>query len=231
MISTAVTPTGQAAEPQAPAPTPKRLSLREGLKALVRAVALVLVSPLLVSYWLRALVLGRDRALMGSSQTLSLLPGLLGQYLRRAFYGRVLAHCHPTATIEFGVLFSKADARIEENVYIGPRSHIGLVDIGRESLLGAGVHVTSGSQTHGFGDLGLPLREQPGTTVRVRIGAGAWVGSAAVVMADVGRDTIVGAGAVVTKPLPDRVIAAGVPARIIRNRPAELEDRGSRIEN
>ena len=37
-------------------------------------------------------------------------------------------------------------------------------------------------------------------------------------MADVGRDTIVGAGAVVTKPLPDRVIAAGVPARVLRGR-------------
>jgi acetyltransferase-like isoleucine patch superfamily enzyme len=52
----------------------------------------------------------------------------------------------------------------------------------------------------------------------VCIGAGAWIGSAAVVMADVGRDTIVGAGAVVTKALPDQVIAAGVPARAIRSR-------------
>jgi acetyltransferase-like isoleucine patch superfamily enzyme len=38
------------------------------------------------------------------------------------------------------------------------------------------------------------------------------------VMADVGRDTIVGAGAVVVQPLPDRVVAAGVPARIVRSR-------------
>ena len=34
----------------------------------------------------------------------------------------------------------------------------------------------------------------------VRIGAGAWIGSAAVVMADVGANSIVGAGSVVTKP-------------------------------
>ena len=47
--------------------------------------------------------------------------------------------------------------------------------------------------------------------------------AAAVVMADVGRDTIVGAGAVVTRPLPDRVIAAGVPARVVREVRAEDE--------
>ena len=39
----------------------------------------------------------------------------------------------------------------------------------------------------------------------MRIGAGAWIGSAAVVMADVGRDTVVGAGAVVTKAAARRV--------------------------
>ena len=64
------------------------------------------------------------------------------------------------------------------------------------------------------------MREQPGVLTQVRIGAGAWIGSAAVVMADVGRDTIVGAGAVVTKSLPDRVVAVGVPARIVRSREA-----------
>jgi acetyltransferase-like isoleucine patch superfamily enzyme len=44
------------------------------------------------------------------------------------------------------------------------------------------------------------------------------VGSAAVVMADVGPDSVVGAGAVVTRPLPARVIAAGIPARVLRHR-------------
>ena len=63
-----------------------------------------------------------------------------------------------------------------------------------------------------------PIRDQAGGVTAVLIGAGAWIGSAAVVMADVGPDTVVGAGAVVTKPLPDGVVAAGVPARILRRR-------------
>lgn len=54
----------------------------------------------------------------------------------------------------------------------------------------------------------------------VRIGSGTWIGAGAIVMADVGRDSIVGAGAVVTKPVPDRVLAAGVPAQVIRSRDA-----------
>jgi acetyltransferase-like isoleucine patch superfamily enzyme len=37
-------------------------------------------------------------------------------------------------------------------------------------------------------------------------------------MADIGSDTVVGAGAVVTHMIPDRVVAAGVPARVIRKR-------------
>jgi acetyltransferase-like isoleucine patch superfamily enzyme len=62
------------------------------------------------------------------------------------------------------------------------------------------------------------MREQEGARALVHVGEGAWIGSAAVVMADVGSHSIVGAGAVVTRPLPDFVVAAGVPARVIRSR-------------
>src|SRR3989442_652923 len=67
----------------------------------------------------------------------------------------------------------------------------------------------------GAGDLSIPMREQRGIVRRVRIGAGAWIGANSVVMADVGADSIVGAGAVVTKSIPPGVKAAGVPARVV----------------
>ena len=193
-------------------------SLREGLKALARGLALIPIAPMLLSFWIRTALVGRDRAFQASCQTLSLIPGLTGQYLRRAFLGCVLDRCHPSATIEFGVLFSKVAAQIDENVYIGSRCHIGLVHLERNVLLGPGVQVISGAHTHGTGDLETPIRDQALETTLVRIGAGSWIGSAAVVMADVGCDTVVGAGAVVARPLPDRVIAVGVPARVIRSR-------------
>ena len=195
-----------------------RLEVREAVKGLARGAATIAVAPSLLSFALRAAIVGRDRALEGSTQALAWLPGILGQYMRRAFLARVLAGCHRSAVIEFGTILSQADARIDENAYIGPRCHLGLVHIERNALLAAGVHVPSGGRTHGTTDVTVPIRDQGGSRTLVRIGAGAWVGSAAVVMADVGRDTIVGAGAVVTRPLPDRVIAAGVPARVIRTR-------------
>jgi acetyltransferase-like isoleucine patch superfamily enzyme len=127
-------------------------------------------------------------------------------------------HCALSAAIEFGTIFSSAAARIDERAYVGPRCHLGWVHLERDVLLAAGVHVPSGADTHGIARLDVPIREQAGTKRQVRIGQGSWIGSAAVVMADVGCDTIVGAGAVVTQALPDRVIAGGVPARVLKPR-------------
>jgi virginiamycin A acetyltransferase len=192
--------------------------MRNTIKILVRGAATTAILPFLLSFRVRALVVGRNRALEGSTQTLAVLPGIFGQYLRRAFLAQVLEECDPTATIEFGTIFSQCGTRIGANAYIGPRCHIGLAHIERDVLIAAGVHVPSGGATHDFSRLDVPIRDQPHHRTRVRIGAGAWIGSAAVVMADVGRDTVVGAGAVVTKPLPDAVVAGGVPARVIRSR-------------
>jgi acetyltransferase-like isoleucine patch superfamily enzyme len=188
-----------------------------------RTAALVIVTPALLSYAIRRLAVGPDRALEGSTQALSLVPGLTGRYLRQAFLARVLAHCAASAAIEFGVLFSQTGARLDANVYVGPRCHLGLVHLERDVLLGAGVHVPSGGATHGMADPDRPIRDQPGAPAMVRIGEGSWIGSTAVVLADVGRHCVIAAGAVVTRPLPDHVVAAGVPARIIKNRRAGYE--------
>jgi acetyltransferase-like isoleucine patch superfamily enzyme len=195
--------------------------MREALKAAARGAAFVAVLPVLVSFWLKRGVIGADRALEGSTQLLALAPGLPGQYLRRAFLARALAHCHPTVTVEFGTIFSQAGARLDANAYVGPGCHLGLVHLERDVLLAAGVHVPSGGATHGIADLERPIREQTGARSLVRIGAGTWIGSAAVVLADVGQHCVIGAGAVVTRPLADYVVAAGVPARVIRDRRAD----------
>jgi virginiamycin A acetyltransferase len=192
--------------------------VRDILKASSRGVAFLIVLPSLVSYAIRAALLGRDRALEGSTQALSLVPGLPGQYLRRAFLSRTLARCAPCAVVGFGTIFSKSGARLDERVYIGPACHIGLVHIELDVLIGAGVHITSGKQTHGTADVSVAIRDQPGQLTLVTIGAGAWIGSAAVVMADVGKNSIVAAGAVVVDPIPDSVVAAGVPAKVVRQR-------------
>jgi acetyltransferase-like isoleucine patch superfamily enzyme len=194
------------------------MDAREAAKWFVRAVANVFVLPVLFIHWLKVPLIGRDRALEGSTEWLALVPGLTGQYFRRAFLGWTIEHCHPSASIGFGTVFSKAGARVDENSYIGGHCHIGLVHVERDVLIASGVHVTSGARMHGTDDLAKPIKEQQGVNTLVTIGAGAWIGSCAVVMADVGRDSIVGAGAVVTKTVPERVVVGGVPAKVIRSR-------------
>ena len=192
--------------------------MREALKLAAHWAAVLVVSPSLVSWHVRSLMMGPDRAIEGSTQFWAGVPGLSGQYLRRAFLCQSLSHCARSATIEFGTLFSSADASIGERAYIGPRCHLGWALIEDNVLIAAGVHIPSGARTHGMAEVSMAMRDQPSSKSPVRIGAGAWIGSAAVVMADVGKDAVVGAGAVVTRPIADRVIAGGVPARVLRER-------------
>ncbi|MEO8256567.1 MAG: acyltransferase [Acidobacteriota bacterium] len=197
------------------------MMVKEAAKSLARGAAAVVVAPLLLSYVVRAALLGPDRALQSSSQLLSLIPGIGGQYLRRAYLSRTLAGCHKSAVIEFGTTFSRAGTRLDAGAYIGPGCHLGLVHVERDVMIAAGVHVPSGAHTHSIADPSRPIRDQARTEREVRIGAGCWIGATAVVMADVGRDTVVGAGSVVTRPLPAGCIAVGAPARVLRFRQSD----------
>ncbi len=192
--------------------------MKASVKLAVHLIATLLVSPVILVYYLGSIVLGPDRALEGATQTLALLPGITGIYLRRAFLVCVLTRCARSAEVGFGTLFSQNGSRIDENVYVGPYCILGLVHLQKNVLIASGVQIPSGGQTHFFDDPNIPIKDQGGTRTMVTIGEGAWIGSSAVVMADVGAGSIVAAGAVVTKPVPENVIVGGVPAKIIRGR-------------
>lgn len=192
--------------------------MRAFAKRVARAVAAVVVVPRLASFALRARWFDRDQAFADSMQALSRTPGLRGRYLRSAFLSRTLSACAESVTIEHGTLLAKVGATFGENVYVGPHCVLGWVHIGRDVLIASGVCIPSGPNTHGTSRLDIPIRLQPGNLRPVRIGEGAWIGANAVVMADVGRGTVVAAGAVVVDALPDNVFAAGVPARVLKQR-------------
>ena len=130
------------------------------------------------------------------------------------------------------VISPLASLRFAERVEIGARANIGpycvvwggwsrtWARIGANALLSPGVVLVAGN--HGMDGRG-PIRDQPFHELDVEIGAGAWIGAhATVIGCRVGRGAVVGAGAVVTKDVPDYAIAVGSPARVIGERPAAV---------
>ena len=185
---------------------------------------MVAVLPAVLLYRLGSLALGPEGAFPGWSQAFSLVPGLTGVYLRRAFYRWILRRCAPDVCLSFGTVFSHPTAEVGRRVYVGPFCSLGAVTLEDDVLLGSHVSITNGAGQHGIERLDIPIREQPGTWPRVTIGRDSWIGDRAVVMADVGRQCVIGAGSVVTRPIPDYAfIAAGVPARTLRERRDRFE--------
>ncbi len=86
--------------------------MKQALKTVCNGLAVLLVLPCWLGYRLGSLLLGPDRAFPGWSQALSLLPGLSGAYLRRAFYRLVFPRCGPDSHISFGTVFSHPTAEV-----------------------------------------------------------------------------------------------------------------------
>jgi acetyltransferase-like isoleucine patch superfamily enzyme len=195
--------------------------MRDFLKSFVTALATLVVTPRIIAFRVASIFIGPDRALEGAMQGLARVPGIRGQYMRRAFLPHAGVRCDRSATVCYGTVLSKTGAVLGRNVYVGPSCHLGLVHLEDDVLLAAAVHVPSGAHIHGTDDPTMPIREQEGVVTMVRIGAGSWVGSGAIVLADVGANSVIGAGSIVTKQIPSNVIAAGIPAKVVRERHQE----------
>jgi acetyltransferase-like isoleucine patch superfamily enzyme len=87
------------------------------------------------------------------------------------------------------------------------------VDIGDRCMFGQATMIVDGN--HRFRDPDRPMLEQGYDFTPIRIEDDATITTKCTIMASVGRRAFVGANAVVTKPVPPYVVAAGVPARVI----------------
>jgi acetyltransferase-like isoleucine patch superfamily enzyme len=92
------------------------------------------------------------------------------------------------------------------------------VKVGRYGLFAAYTYLVGGG--HALGTRALPVILQPRTSQGIELDENVWLGAGVLVMDGVriGRDVVVGAGAVVTENLPDAAVAVGVPARVVRQR-------------
>jgi acetyltransferase-like isoleucine patch superfamily enzyme len=122
-----------------------------------------------------------------------------------------------------GTILSCKDGDIElaEHVNLGFNCEIfsgSSVRVGRYGLFAAYSYLIGGG--HDFDRVDVPVIEQGRSSRGIALGDNVWLGAGVKVLdgVTIGGNVVVGANAVVKEDLPDGVIAAGVPARIIRQR-------------
>lgn len=95
------------------------------------------------------------------------------------------------------------------------------VHVGADVLMAAYTYLVGGD--HLYDRVDVPVLQQGRTARGIAIGAGAWLGAHVVVTdgSTVGRDAIIGAGAVVVGAIPEFAVAVGTPAKVIRDRRAD----------
>ncbi len=110
--------------------------------------------------------------------------------------------------------------KIGDNSGVGINCEIyGPVTIGKNVMMGPEVVIYTSGHKHNRTD--IPMIEQGAETEReVNIGDDVWIGRRAIILPGVkiGNGCIIGAGAIVTKDIPDYSVAVGVPAKVVKNR-------------
>jgi acetyltransferase-like isoleucine patch superfamily enzyme len=108
---------------------------------------------------------------------------------------------------------------IGDNCAIGNFTHIYATEsiiIEDNVLVADRVYISD--NLHNFTNIIIPIIKQDIKQLsRVVIGHGSWIGeNACIIGASIGKNSVIGANAVVTNDIPDYCVAVGIPARVIR---------------
>ncbi|MCX2481156.1 acyltransferase [Pedobacter sp. MC2016-15] len=98
----------------------------------------------------------------------------------------------------------------------------GGIKIGNEVIFGPEVKIFS--ENHNFSAPDQTIKGQGVTRIGVEIGDNCWIGGGVSILDGVviGKGCVIAAGSVVNKSIPDNSVAAGIPAKVIKNRIADL---------
>ncbi len=151
----------------------------------------------------------------------SFLPGSTGIKFRRFYFRK---------RIKMGtkvIISEMVTLKFPERISIGNRSFLGkgtfiqgsgTVDIGEDVLIGPYCKIWSSN--HAFSTTKKPINQQGHTFKNVTIGSDVWLGTGVIVLSGckIGNGSIIAAGSVVTKDVPEYVIVGGNPAHVIKER-------------
>ena len=123
-------------------------------------------------------------------------------------------------------IFTYRNIEIGNDVSIGAnavfQSSFGKIVIGDHVMFGPGVHIHGGN--HKINEVGKLLKhtteKQPGDDGTVLIEEDCWIGANAIILSNVtiGKGSVIGAGAIVTKSIPPYSVYTGSPSMKLRNR-------------
>jgi acetyltransferase-like isoleucine patch superfamily enzyme len=124
-----------------------------------------------------------------------------------------------------------AHAFVHGPVELGPHASVNpyaILDGGSAGIvLGEGTRIAARASLYAF-DHGIAphaeIRGQPVRSRGIRIGKDVWIGTQATITdgVQIGDHAVVGAGAVVTRDVPDFAVVGGVPARLLFDRRARV---------
>jgi acetyltransferase-like isoleucine patch superfamily enzyme len=148
--------------------------------------------------------------------------GYKGLVIRYALLKTLAKVCGDNVSVHPDVyLFSVSQLTLGDNVSIHPMCYIdayGEIDIGSDVSIAHGVTILSASHT--FGNMDVPIKDQPVEKKKTSIENNVWIGAKATVLCGntVHSGSVVAAGAVVTHDVASNTVVAGVPARMIKER-------------
>jgi len=131
----------------------------------------------------------------------------------RLFGARIGRRVHLYPTVRIAIPWTLT---IGDDVGVGDGAilySLGTIEIGARATISQYAHLCAG--THDYRNPAMPLMKQP-----IIIGAEAWICANAFIGPGVrvGSGSIAGAGAVVIRDIPERIVAAGNPAKVIKKR-------------
>lgn len=149
--------------------------------------------------------------------------GRFGGWLRRSCAKHLFKYCANDVNIEYMAWFGTGI-----NVEIGHRSGIGIhcrvpndIQIGADVMMGPRCYILD-TCTHCYDRIDIPMIEQGkyNSGKRVQIGNDVWIGRECMMIGGkkIGNHTIIGARSVISKDIPDYVVAVGNPIRFIKDR-------------